>query len=181
MRETSVKMLLASCLIFMAIQICEAEPSANPETLTVSLCELVSHPDRYSGKRVKLDADLLSGEEFAILADDSCPSFTNQATGKVDDVEAVFDQARYNFKSHNDKKLGKLLRKDNQAKVVVVGEFVDPGHYIGHALCCRYQLRIDELLSVEKITRPKSVKPRIPQSYYVMSRSCTDPNRSNKG
>jgi hypothetical protein len=35
--------------------------------------------------------------------------------------------------------------------VTLIGVFVDPGHYFGHQLCCRYRFDVSKLVSVEKV------------------------------
>lgn len=130
-----------------------AENTAHRE-VAVSLCEIAAHPQNYSGSTIRVQANLLATEEFAILADDACPSKENPATGKTDDIEATFKQGEYRFNSAIDKRLARLLRKKHKARVVVIGVFVDPGHYVGHQLCCRYQLDIQKLLSVREISKP---------------------------
>jgi hypothetical protein len=113
-----------------------------------TLCTLLNHPSEYSGKTVRLHATVVSGLEFSILRDDSCPAKENPATGKHDLVLATFSQDVYDSKSPLDKKLTNLLKTNQQAEITTVGKFTDPGEYIGHQLCCRYQFVIQKLLSV---------------------------------
>lgn len=115
---------------------------------TTTLCALVNHPSEYSGKTVRLQATVVSGSEFSILRDDSCPAKENPATGKHDLVLATFSQDVYDFKSPLNKKLTNLLKKNQQAEINTVGRFTDPGEYVGHQLCCRYEFVIQKLISV---------------------------------
>jgi hypothetical protein len=118
---------------------------------TTTLCALVEHPNEYSGKTVRLQAKVVGGSEFSIFRDDSCPARENTASGKHDLVLATFSQDHYDFKSPLNQKLTRLLKKNQQAEIVVVGSFTDPGRYIGHQLCCRYEFAIQNLISVKDI------------------------------
>ena len=115
---------------------------------TTTVCALVDHATEYSGKTVRVHARLISGPEFSILRDDSCPPKENPASGKHDVALATFDQDHFEFKSPLNKKLTKLLKRDEQAEITAIGNFIDPGKYIGHQLCCRYEFRIRELINV---------------------------------
>jgi hypothetical protein len=116
-----------------------------------TLCALVDHPSEYSGKTVQLQAKVVGGLEFSILRDDSCPATENAASGKHDLVLATFGQDHYDFKSRLNQKLSRLLKKNQQAEVVVVGTFTDPGKYMGHQLCCRYEFAMQRLISVKDV------------------------------
>ena len=122
----------------------------------VSVCNLVSQPAEYAGKAVKLYATLASGPEFQIIKDDFCHSAENQ--NKSDLLEASFDRDQYDFTSAVHKRLTKLLKKRRQAQVTVIGIFTDPGKYGGHQLCCRYQLKIQKLISVAEAPKTKALK-----------------------
>ncbi|MBZ5533913.1 MAG: hypothetical protein LAO20_20990 [Acidobacteriia bacterium] len=132
--------------------------SADPEAPAVAFCSLVARPQEYASKTVKIKATLASSTEFQILRDDSCPSPVNPSSGKSDLVEATFNQSQYDFKAAIHRKLTKLLKKRQQADVTVIGTFTDPGHYFGHQGCCRYQLDVQKLVSVEK-SRKTNVEP----------------------
>lgn len=118
---------------------------------TTTLCTLVDHPSEYSGKIVRLRATVVSGSEFSILRDDSCPAKENSTSGKHDVVLATFSQDVYDSKSPLNKKLTSLLKKNQQAEITTVGSFTDPGEYIGHQLCCRYEFAIQKLISVDDV------------------------------
>jgi hypothetical protein len=122
---------------------------------TVTLCDLQGHPSEYGSKPVKVKATLSSGMEFSIFTDDACqppPEKTNL-------VLATYS-SNYQFKSANGQKLSKLLNKKRQALVTIVGVFNDPGHRIGHQNCCRYDLQVQRLLSVEEIKRSPNIHNR---------------------
>lgn len=126
-------------------------PAAIPQHEIVELCELQKRPAEYAGKKVELQTTLATSEEFRVLRDAACPPLLNPDSGKHDVIEAVFDNGRYDIDSSAKKKLEKLLKRDHQAEVHIVGIFVDPGKYFGHQMCCRYQVKIQQLLSVEKV------------------------------
>ncbi len=121
------------------------------EALTV--CALVAQPAQYASKTVTVRAILVSGLEFEILEDNSCPPALNPSTGKHDLVEATFDRSQYDFNSKFHKQLARILKNKHQAEVTVTGLFTDPGHYVGHQNCCRYQFNIQRLISVQDIAK----------------------------
>lgn len=128
-------------------------PTQEQQPTTVTLCSLAAQPDQYAGNTVMLTAILASSTDFSIFKDDSCPPKVNPTSGKSDLVSASFDQSGYDFKSAVNKKLTKILRRKQQAKVTVIGLFTDPGHYFGGQGCCRYKLDIQRLVSVEEISK----------------------------
>jgi hypothetical protein len=135
-------------------------PGAQRDQEVVSLCTLLEHPNEYNGKTVTVTATFAGGEEFKIFTDDTCQQKVNPESGKTDLVKAAFSQAGYDSKSALYKKLVKLLKKSQPAQVTVVGKFIDPGKYFGHQLCCRYQLEIQRLISVEEIPKSSHVQGR---------------------
>lgn len=135
-------------LLVGSVQAQSGQPLPSPGS-TATVCALVDHATEYSGKIVRVQARVVSGPEFSILRDDSCPPKENPASGKHDVVLATFDQDHFEFKSPLDKKLTKLLKRDEQAEITAIGNFIDPGRYIGHQLCCRYEFRIRELINVK--------------------------------
>jgi hypothetical protein len=127
---------------------------------STTLCALLNRPAEYSGKTIRLTATVLPGLEFSILSDDDCPSKVNPASGKHDLVLVTNSESRKDFKSTLNKKLTKLLRKNQQAEITAVGAFKDPGQYMGHQLCCRYEFVIQELIAVQDVgkwNRPKEL------------------------
>jgi hypothetical protein len=119
----------------------------------VSLCNLQEHPNEYNGKTVTVKAIFVGGGEFQIFRDDACQPKANPASGKSDLIEATFSRNEYDSMSGLHKKLVKLIKKKQLARVTVIGTFIDPGKYIGHSLCCRYQLEIHGLISVEEVSQ----------------------------
>jgi hypothetical protein len=124
-------------------------PSANTEVLSV--CELLANAKNYAGETVTLNATLAGNEEFWAFTYDSCQPMPTKVDGTHPLIAPSFNNSRYEFNSRMTKKLNKLLRKQQQANVTVIGVFADPGHYFGHQLCCRYQLDVLELVSVEQV------------------------------
>lgn len=143
--------ILLIIFAFVGIQVDNSKSQAVPAQ-TTTLCALVDHPDQYTGRNVQVKANILSGMEFSVLHDDSCPPKENLASGKHDVVLATFNQD-YDVRSPIARKLKKLLKKKQQAEVVVLGTFTDPGKYVGHQLCCRYSFDIKKLLSVTEVDR----------------------------
>jgi hypothetical protein len=132
-------------MLFFSIAACAAE-----DTPVVTVCDLMANPSKHVGQTVMLNATLAATEEFSVFYDGSCQPRPVVVEGKHPTVQPSFDRGRYHFNSPLDKKLTKILRKKHQARVTVVGVFIDPGHYFGHQLCCRYQLDIIDLVSVEQ-------------------------------
>lgn len=120
-----------------------------------NLCAIQDNPPSYVGRTVTVSAILSSTGEFRAFRDDACPARLNPRSGKHDFIEATFDQEEYDFRSGNHKKLMTLLKKRWEAHVVVVATFVDPGRYGGNSDCCRYELKIRKLISVEKVPPSK--------------------------
>lgn len=145
-------MLFLAIITLIATHGYESGPIKTEQKPTISVCTLVAQPAAYVGKEVRVSAVLISGSELSYLWDDSCSSNVNPATGKSDLLYPEFDEHRYNGKSALNKKLHKLLTKHQKAQVTVVGVFIDPGHYFGSQLCCRYQLEIESLESVEAVS-----------------------------
>ncbi len=121
----------------------------DPEILTV--CSLLANTRSYVGQTVMLKATLVANFEFSALTDASCQPRPSEVDGKHPLIQPRFEGTSYDPKSPVAKKLNKLLKKEEQAEITVVGVFVDPGHYFGHQLCCRYQLDVSKLVSVESV------------------------------
>lgn len=120
-------------------------------SVVLSVCDLLANAKNYAGKIVTLNATLAANEEFSAFTYDSCQPTPTELDGKHPLIQPSFDKTHYAFKAPVNKKLSKILKKKNQARVTVVGVFIDPGHYFGHQLCCRYQLDVSELISVEQV------------------------------
>ena len=116
-----------------------------------TVCELLADPKSNVGKMVTLNATLVANEEFSAFTDESCQPRPSELDGKHPLIAPSFNKTHYRVGSSVDRKLSKVLKKENQARVTIVGVFIDPGHYFGHQLCCRYQLDVLDLLSVEQV------------------------------
>jgi hypothetical protein len=121
------------------------EGSAAAESRVRSVCELLAHAKNYSGQTVTLDATLAANEEFSAFTTDACKPRPTEL------IQPSFSESHYDSNSQISKKLNKILRKKHQARVTVVGVFIDPGHFFGHQSCCRYRLDVLELVSVEQV------------------------------
>ncbi len=124
------------------------------ETLTV--CNLLANAQSYAGRTVTLNATLVANFEFSALTDASCQPKPTEVDGKHPLIQPRFDPGSYDPKSPLAKKLNKLLKKEVQARVTLIGVFVDPGQYFGHQLCCRYRLDVSKLVSVEQVAEARS-------------------------
>ncbi len=144
-----MKQITLLILLLIASIHAQSRQMSSSSGSTITLCALVDHANEYSGKAVRVQTRVVSGPEFSILRDDSCPPKENPASGKHDVVLATFDQDHFEFKSPLNKKLTKLLKRNEQAEITAVGNFIDPGKDIGHQLCCRYEFRIRELINVK--------------------------------
>jgi hypothetical protein len=123
------------------------------ETLTV--CKLLANAQNDAGQTVTLNANFVSNFEFSALTDASCQPKPTEANGKPPLIQPHFDSSSYDHKSPLAKKLNKLLKKEDQARVILIGVFIDPGGYFGHQLCCRYRLDVSKIVSVEQVTVEK--------------------------
>jgi putative heme iron utilization protein len=149
MRAISIGFLLALTAVTQA----QNDHKVLNSEQTATLCTLLNHPSEYSGKTVRLQAIVASGLEFSVLRDDSCPAKENPTSGKHDVVLATFGKDVHDSKSPLNKKLTNLLKKNHQAEITTVGTFTDPGDYIGHQLCCRYEFSIQRLISVNDVRK----------------------------
>jgi hypothetical protein len=123
------------------------------ETLTV--CRLLANAQSYAGQTITLSATFVANFEFSALTDSSCEPKPTEVGGKHPLIQPRFVLSSYDPKSPLAKKLNKLLKKENQARVTLMGVFIDPGDYFGHQLCCRYRLNVSKLVSVERVTAEK--------------------------
>jgi hypothetical protein len=119
------------------------------ETLTV--CKLLANTQSYAGQTVTLDATFVANFELSALTDSSCQPTPTHVDGKHPLIQPRFDASSYDPKSPLAKKLNKLLKRESQARVSLIGVFIGPGHYFGHQLCCQYRLDVSKLLSVEPV------------------------------
>jgi septal ring-binding cell division protein DamX len=120
-------------------------------SVVLAVCELLANAKSYAGQTVTLNATLAANEEFSAFTYDSCQPTPSEVDGKHPLIQPSFNEARYAFNAPVNKKLNKILKRKNEARVTVVGVFLDPGHYFGHQLCCRYRLDVLELVSVEQV------------------------------
>lgn len=123
-----------------------SDPPAKIGYFNPTVCELVSDPDKYAGKPIKVRAVLASGPEFAVLRDDTCQPVP--ASGKR--LLATFSED-YDSESPLAKKLSKMLKTKQQAQVTVIGKFDDLGHATDHQNCCRYKLEVQQVLTVNEV------------------------------
>jgi hypothetical protein len=142
-------------LLFAAAVNAQSGRTASTPGAMTTVCILVDHATEYSGKQVQIQARVISGPEFSILRDDSCPPKENPASGKSDLVLATYDEGRFDFNSPLRRKLSKILKRNRQAEITAAGSFIDPGKYTGHQLCCRYEFRIGELIAVKDVGKAR--------------------------
>jgi hypothetical protein len=145
-----------------------SQPSAS-ETPIVSLCDLLSKPDDYNGKEVKLRAQYHIGFEYSYFTDPSCKDYAVVTTpfwvGNV--VWTEFDKSvKATTKPEiysNFRRLGSLCCpsgwRDTEVELLVVGKF-SKANYQGYASdkgyghSGRYALQ----LVVSKIEEVKEIK-----------------------
>jgi len=133
----------------------EQASTQGSDTGALTVCKLLANAKDYAGKTVTLRATFVANFEFSFLTDSSCQPRPTEVDRKHPLIAPHFDAGSYNPKSPLAKRLNKLLKKENQAKVTLVGIFIDPGQYFGHQLCCRYQLGVSKIVSVEQETAEK--------------------------
>ena len=117
----------------------------------LTICRLLANAQSYAGQTVTLNATFVANFEFSALTDTSCLPKPIEVDGKHPLIQPRFDASSYDPKSPLAKKLNKLLQKEDQARVTLIGVFIDPGKYFGHQLCCRYRLNVSKLVSVERV------------------------------
>jgi len=115
----------------------------------VNFCDLMGHPDLYSGKTVQVTAVYAVGFHEAIFFDDACkespsgphPLARAKFSGDEHETAAAFETLR------------KALRryKASEARVTIVALFGDTNVLAG---CCRYALDVKRVLAVEKVKPP---------------------------
>ena len=123
---------------------------ALPKPRILTVCELLANAKDLVGKTVVLDAILVSNGEFSAFKDGSCKPKPAEVDGKEPLILASFSESHDDVNSSASKNLKNLLKRQHQAGVRVVGMFTDPGHYFGNQLCCRYQLDVLHIVSVEQ-------------------------------
>ena len=133
----------------------EQESTQGKLSETLSVCKLLANAQSYAGQTVTLNATFVANFEFSALTDAPCQPEPIEVDGKHPLIQPRFDSSSYDPKSPLAKKLNKLLKKKDQARVTLTGVFIDPGHYFGHQLCCRYRLDVSKLVSVEPVTLEK--------------------------
>lgn len=150
-----MKLIIVVALALVGNLPAQIVKSSSSSGSTTTVCALVDHPAEYSGKVVRIQAKVLSGEEFSILGDDSCPPQESPKFPNPPLVLATYDQVHFDFNSplnkKLDKKLTKVLKRNEQAEITAVGKFIDPGEYMGHQLCCRYKFQIRQLIAVKDV------------------------------
>src|SRR5580692_7391051 len=146
-----MKTILIFVLALVAIAPAQGDHKVLNSEPTATLCALLNQPAEYSGKIIRITAKVLPGLEFSILSDDDCPVKVNPASGKPDLILVTSSEKRNDFKSPLNRKLTKLLRENQQAEITAVGAFKDPGRYMGHQGCCRYEFAIQEFIAVRDL------------------------------
>lgn len=122
----------------------EVHKGVDSQEPQITLCDLVARPNDYVGKPITVKAMLTQGMEYSIFTDDYC----QPSPERTKLILAKFSSNQFGLPLG--KKLHKLLKEKERAEVTVVGVFTDPGHFIGHQNCCRYELQVQRLLSVEE-------------------------------
>jgi hypothetical protein len=140
MKRFTIRIVLLCILSIPALGKARQSASSAPP---LTVCTLVTNPKDFAGKLVTVTATIVSNSEYNFLKDDSCP-----ISGRSDVVEVTFDEDEAGVKSGTYHTLTRLLKKNMQAQVTAVGVFIDPGQYIGHQSCCRYQLKVHKVLTV---------------------------------
>ena len=153
----SARVLIAVVVTTSAILAVENSQADTQEKSAgaLSVCEVLTSPNKYVGKTITLTAILAGNEEFWAFSYGTCQPKPTELEGKHPLIAPSFSEGRYDFHSPIEKKLNKILKKEHQAQVTVVGMFTDPGHYFGHQLCCRYKLEVERFVSVEKVSIEK--------------------------
>jgi hypothetical protein len=153
----SARVLIAIVVSTIAVLAVENRQADTQEQSAgaLSVCEVLASPNKYVGKTITLTAILAGNEEFWAFSYGTCQPNPTELDGKHPLIAPSFGDARYDFHSPIAKKLNKTLKKKHRAQVTVVGTFTDPGHYFGHQLCCRYELEVERLVSVERVSIEK--------------------------
>jgi hypothetical protein len=140
MKQFTIGIVLLCMFCISALGKARQSASSAPP---ISVCTLLANPKEFAGKLVTVTATIVSNSEYNFLKDDSCP-----ISGRSEVVEVAFDEDEAGVKSGTYHTLTRLLKKNMQAQVTAVGVFIDPGQYIGHQSCCRYQLKVQKVLTV---------------------------------
>ena len=152
----NIALLALSVLVVPAASPTDAAPPPvrATETSTVEIidfCELIAHAGEYDGKTLTVRAVYAAGMEGGIFFGDKCQ---RSETGDSQTAQAVFADDVDWRRLRLYKKLRALVSKNNlgEAEVTMTGEFTDgKARVFGHQMCCRYRLRVTQLLSVEKV------------------------------
>lgn len=132
--------------------------TSQQESQAVDFCNLVRHPERYDGKKVKVTATYFSDLEGAIFFDDACPK-----SQPYEDMTANVKFAKGEEGAAAFKKLKRFLIKHrvHVARVTTVATFSYPflsGKIDQCAGCSSYTLEVSQILALERISPPSAKK-----------------------
>lgn len=113
------------------------------EPLNVPFCDLLTGAQSYEGKTVLTTAIIGSNEHDTMVYDASCRSTSNE--NRSADIEFPSDWTTSNL----GKKLSKILRHDDSARVTFVATFSQGAGPYGQ-LGAKYRFTLIRLISVEK-------------------------------
>jgi hypothetical protein len=125
---------------------------------TVSFCDLIRHPDEYSGKTVRVAGRLGAGPEGAAFSDSACDkSETGRQTLTADAKFSGYDEGAVQAW----KKIDKFLKKHRtfEAQVTVIALFSHLEHPEPLLEESSYRLDVKQVLAVKRISQAPNARP----------------------
>jgi len=119
------------------------EQSFGDKVTTVDFCELSKNPQRYFNRTVRIKAQWLSGDEFAYLTDDRCPTKVAQDIA----VRFLSDETQRETIKQN---VYKIMSHEygGRAMITAVGVLRNPGEYHGYFRYLFELVRFEEIVHV---------------------------------
>jgi len=119
------------------------EQSFGDKVTTVDFCELSKNPQRYFNRTVRIKTQWLSGDEFAYLTDDRCPTKAAQDIA----VRFVNDETQRDTIKQN---VYKIMSHEygGRAMITAVGVLRNPGEYHGYFRYLFELVRFEEIVHV---------------------------------
>ncbi len=144
MESYQTRMIMTLLVVCIGAFPCRSAPGARPSS--VSLCDLLSAPQRYDNRIVATKALLRSSEHEVHVFDDECRSTT------TDDRSAFIELPSGLRSTKLGERLSKILRRDRTARVALEVAFYGNGGPYGQEKT-RFRFVLQRLISVEEVPK----------------------------
>lgn len=160
--------ILSSLTVSIFFVAASAQSNTPSHTPTVRYCDLLSKPDAYDGRQIRLRAEYDSGFEHSVFADSRCvkvwdanrliwaefddAAFSNTDVGTM----TRFEQARYRPETDKDGRITDRWRSW-RVKLTVVGVFRTSKHAsfgFGHTNAYPFMIVVSKIERVGSLKKP---------------------------